>query len=198
MRRRDIDVKVDVVLISGKMGSGKSTLSAVIRNRIAQNGGPYWEACELIFAGAIYEMHDYCRQILKESNVAVSPKKDGKLLQLLGTEWGRETIGENVWVDVMKGQIKNKIQDCKADRLTIVIPDCRFKNEFGVWPDALKVRLECPEYLRKERCSSWRENSSHPSEIDLDDWINFFDLLIDSGQVGVEDSANVVFQFLNR
>lgn len=190
-------MKVDVILISGKQGSGKSTLSAVIRNRIAQNGGPYWQACELIFAGAIYQMHDYCRQVLKDSNIAVQPQKDGKLLQLLGTEWGRGTIDENVWVDVMRGQIQNKIKLCTTDRLTVVIPDCRFKNEFGVWPDALKVRLECEEYLRKERCSSWRDNTAHPSEVDLDDWINFFELLIDSGRVGVEAAADAVFGFLN-
>ena len=45
-------------------------------------------------------------------------------LQTLGTEWGRNMIGGNIWVDV----VKNNILNGNAED-NIVIDDCRFKNE---------------------------------------------------------------------
>ncbi len=171
---------LDVVLISGRQGSGKSTLAAniriVIRNQLLD-----WSVEEHIFAGAIYEMHDACRDIL--AKYAIQPKgvKDGKLLQFLGTEWGRETYDSEIWVKILQTKVMMARQSALAERLTVLVPDTRFKNELRAFPNAMKVRLECPEHLRKERCSAWRENTNHPSEIDLDDCIGEFDFICDTG-----------------
>lgn len=187
------DIKVDVVLISAKQGAGKSTLSKAIEKEIEglnasvlhKNFQP-WGFYELIFAGAIYECHNACRDILSLYGVDLPhKKKDGNLLQLLGTEWGRNTIAEDVWVQIVKnrvGQVAHRFKVGGYKRVTIAIPDCRFKNEFEAFPDALRVRLQCPEETRKKRAEMWRENINHPSEVDLDSYEDRFDLVLDSAK----------------
>lgn len=46
-----------------------------------------------------------------------------RLLQVFGTECGRESLNENIWIE----QLENKIANC--DKEKIVISDIRFNNE---------------------------------------------------------------------
>lgn len=46
-----------------------------------------------------------------------------RLLQLTGSEGGREVLGEDVWVNIVTEQIK-----CMPEQ-DFVVTDCRFKNE---------------------------------------------------------------------
>ena len=54
-----------------------------------------------------------------------------RIMQTLGTEWGRQIIGEDLWVDIMA----NKIERLHADKLRanqslkMVVDDLRFENE---------------------------------------------------------------------
>lgn len=178
-------MQLDVVLISAKQGGGKSTLAADIRKTIKDQQLD-WAVEEFIFAGAIYEMHDACRAVLSKYGIEPKGIKDGTLLQLLGTEWGRKFYGDDVWVDILRNKIREARQNCAAKRLTIVVPDLRFKNEVHVWPynrETITIRLECPEELRRERCSNWRENTSHPSETDLDDCVGKFHYVFDTSSL---------------
>ena len=45
-----------------------------------------------------------------------------RLMQLLGTEWGRELLGRDVWVDQWRRSV--------SDKLLVVADDMRFPNEF--------------------------------------------------------------------
>jgi len=164
-----------IILISGQQGSGKtSTMKAL--SRAIQDSGAF-AVQEVAFADPLYAMHWQCLQILKYNGIE-TPEKDGPLLQLLGTEWGRKQYGDDIWVNIAR----NRIQMAQDKTLTI-ISDCRFPNEADAFPGALKYRLECPEEVRKERILStpgqnWRENTNHPSEVALNDykgWTNTFD-----------------------
>lgn len=53
-------------------------------------------------------------------------------------------------------------------KFLVIIDDCRFTNEFDAFPQALRVRLNAAEDVRKGRAESWRENTVHPSEVGLD------------------------------
>jgi len=78
------------------------------------------------------------------------------LMQRLGTEAGRETMGENVWVDALFSNL-----DLRDD---IVITDMRFPNEavaIGGSPGGVTWRVERPGI---------RPAGDHPSEISLDHW----------------------------
>ena len=44
-------------------------------------------------------------------------------MQSLGTEWGRETVNENIWVFAMQKQIERMSEEI------IIIDDLRFPNE---------------------------------------------------------------------
>lgn len=187
-----------VILISGAQGSGKSTLSADLRRIFLQEsveGDFKWNAVELIFAEAIYDMHNFCRDYMAKFGISDGRVKDGDLLQFLGTDWGRKKFGPDVWVKILQGKIlEHKIAaECLGvSKLLVCVPDTRFKNELDAWPGAFKVRLECPKEVRRERCSMWRENTEHPSEVDLDDSLHLFDLVLDSEKVPSPDLARKI------
>jgi len=77
------------------------------------------------------------------------------LLQRLGTEGGRKTLWDSIWVDAA-------LNDLKQDGL-YVVTDCRFPNEAGAIKDrgGMVVRIT--------RAGVGPANS-HASETSLDDW----------------------------
>ncbi|MFZ5852281.1 MAG: DUF4406 domain-containing protein [Actinomycetota bacterium] len=77
------------------------------------------------------------------------------LLQRLGTEVGRQMLGEDVWV--------NAALDPLPDGGRYVVTDCRFPNE------AAAVKAAGGQMWRVERPGVGPRND-HPSETALDDW----------------------------
>ncbi len=159
-----------IVLIRGAQGAGKTTLAHAIAAEI-RNTKRGWFPSQQIFAGTIYEIHDFARGRLIDLGIPLDPNvKIGKLLQLLGTEFGRETLGENIWVDVLRNKIEKEAEMKKGmfSKIVFIISDCRFPNEFDGFPEALRINLEASEQVRKDRIGpAWRANTSHPSEIAL-------------------------------
>ena len=160
-----------IILISGRQGSGKTTLASILEVGLKNYGH---EVKRISFAGPIYKMHHAVRDALAELDPDNSlkydySKKDGNLLQLLGTEWGRN-IDNEIWVKLLISTIN------KNPNAIYIIDDCRFKNELSSiknsFDKVMAVRLECDREIRKKRVSMWRENENHPSEIDLNDWAN--------------------------
>ena len=199
-------MKTSIAMISAKQGGGKTTLAQEIQKAVLASGKRI-PVKELIFAGPIYEMHDACRKILVDAGVdPIHEVKDGYLLQMLGTEWGRNTISEDVWVRVIQGRMKrfaDIVAESNSEGGIAVIPDLRFENEFHAFPDALRVRLECPEEVRKERVmktSMWRNTTNHPSETSLDLFAarGKFDLYFDSENQPSEEIACHVLEALDR
>lgn len=183
-------MKHNIIMISGKQGSGKSTImDAVIK--LANFRG--MSAMDVRFAETIYNIHDYIRETLRFRGIE-RPDKDGRLLQLLGTEWGRETIHPDIWVRALLGYINNVAPVPKANQL-FVISDCRFRNEFDLI-EAFKVRLEANKDIRKGRCEGWRDTDSHISETDLDDYSaeGKFDLTINTESTNPVDVAELILK----
>jgi hypothetical protein len=77
-----------------------------------------------------------------------------RLLQVFGTEVGRDLFGENFWVDIVLNNIKNE---------KVVISDVRFKNE----ADAIRSKGgKIWRIIRKDVGPV----TGHPSETDLDNY----------------------------
>lgn len=182
-----------IILISGKQGSGKTTLSGLLSKKLRDLGYvPY----PVKFAAPLYKMHDFCLDVLKDHGVTRDIVKDGPLLQLLGTEWGRKTISQNIWAKLAQNHSDNILQ--RDEKAVIIIDDCRFPNEFDTFPDALKVRLNAPQVIRKDRAEMWRENTEHPSETSLDQYAEEgrFDLNIDTSKTDENEMTNLVIKHL--
>lgn len=152
------------VIISGKQGSGKTTLQKALAK--AWIDGEFGNVSAINFATPLYALHDTVLEQVSTWNLPypIPLKKDGKLLQVLG-DWGR-SIATEFWIT----KLKRDIEDIRAGfgSTLIIIGDCRFRNELDAFPDAVKVRLEAPESVRRERTFGWREDTEHVSETDLD------------------------------
>lgn len=78
-----------------------------------------------------------------------------RLLQIMGTEAGRQILGDNVWVDA----VLNQIQEGED----VVITDARFPNE------ALAVKAAGGYMVRVNR-PGFAPVNAHVSETALDEW----------------------------
>lgn len=185
-----------IVLLSGKQGSGKTSLQNKLWTAWTE-GANAQPAHRVNFADIIYEMHDAVRAIGDKYSIPRIEPKDGPLLQLLGTEWGRNRISENVWVEASKAKMNRLYQQLipsKNMNCLFIVGDCRFENEFDAFPQALRVRLMCRKKTRMDRCSMWRDNDEHPSETNLDNYARRkkFDLYLDTEKVSIESCASLV------
>lgn len=172
-----------IVQISGPQGSGKTTLSDVLMDYLSKRG---FIVKQFKYADTIYQMHNAVLKILEEKGIKRDIVKDGNLLQLLGTDWGRETIDNDIWVKCCLNEIREfylKLSAPSQVKFVAIIDDTRFENEFNANPDSLRVRLKCDRDIRKKRCSFWRENENHPSETGLDRYeeLGYFDKIYDTG-----------------
>lgn len=106
--------------LSGGMGVGKScaveTLTLVSSTAI-----------KLVkFAQPLYDIQEFIYDRI--SGVYTRPEsfiKDRKLLQWLGTDWGRDSISKTLWMDVWKADAELAL----AKGYTVVSDDVRFDNE---------------------------------------------------------------------
>lgn len=80
----------------------------------------------------------------KEEPIPVLGASPRRLLQTLGTEWGRKCVKESVWVDLMA----HRLEQMKGQK--IVIDDMRFPNElFAIKArGGLLVRIDRPGFER--------------------------------------------------
>lgn len=120
--------KYPVIGLTGAAGSGKDSVAEIICEQ--------YRFIRLGFADSIYEM----ASIIARTPVHVLQKREGKevilerlgvssrrLLQTLGTEWGRILINENLWVNHLDDELKSI--ESRLGLNGLVISDVRFQNE---------------------------------------------------------------------
>lgn len=174
-----------IILTSAKQSSGKTTLTEQLCEE--------FKGTHLKFAETLYRIHNAVYEIMEPLGYKpTNGVADKRLLQLLGTEWGR-AIDKDIWVKVVKN-----ITDKDPDK-NFFIDDARFENEFDGFPGALKIRLECDRDLRKARAPVWREDETHASEVSLDGFAKEgkFHFYIDTGVRGVAETFDLAVQAIN-
>lgn len=172
-----------IVLISGKMGSGKTTLV----NQF-QAAYPVFK-----FADPLYEMHHALWDAMDRYGVLTREEKSGDLLQVIGDIMRKRDPLVFVKCAITKAR-------CLEEKNQYVLnDDTRFLNELKAFPNALKIRLECDRDKRKARAESWRENENHKSEIDLDGLAaeGMFDLYIDTDITSVPETHRMLLAKMN-
>lgn len=113
-----------VLAFFGQQQSGKTTAAQhLVTNKGFQR---------LSFADTLYDMMG----VLLQGNLRQQDKEVGQVplegksiryaMQTLGTEWGRNMLGQNIWVTAMA----QKLKALELTNANIVIDDCRFFNEY--------------------------------------------------------------------
>jgi hypothetical protein len=242
----------NLIGISGKMGSGKDTLSFVL-NYLADNFAPdfigRWEQPidEFVYKNKKYseklkymvcfligcsrsdlEDREFKEKELGEDWI-VHWYKDNKgrkfltktaseaanhpdravvgqdmltprlLLQLLGTEAGRQIIHPNIWVNALFADYKKIAYNWDCDGNTTVegypnwiITDVRFPNEAKAIKDrgGILIRINRPQYLDNGLVI---RKDEHLSETALDDY-DGFDYVIENNSSSIADLVEQVKQ----
>lgn len=149
-----------IVALYGAQYSGKSTAADAVA---ALKG---WR--KMSFADPLYDMMsallgEDARKLNKtEPRAELRGKCLRTALQLLGTEWGRGMIGEEIWLDAMNRRL---VKASREGATGVVIDDLRFRNEFLMldgWAVSTMIKVERPE--------SGVTKDQHASE---QDWLDF-------------------------
>ena len=204
--------KPNLIGISGKMGSGKDTLSIVI-NYVADKFAPdsigKWKqpVDEFVYENKKYseklkymvcfliscsrsdlEDREFKEKELGEEWDGLTPRK---LLQLIGTEAGREIIHPNIWVNALFADYE-KVMRTNANRQpelfnypNWIITDVRFPNEAQAIKDrgGILISIERPQLIERD--------FEHLSETALDDY-DGFDYVINNDTNSVRDLVDKV------
>jgi hypothetical protein len=172
-----------IIGIAGKMGCGKDYIcNNVIVPLLKTNGKNF---LQVSFADQI-KVNVMTKQNIKFEDVYVSKTNDTRrLLQMEGTENGRNVLGKDIWIKYFANWIsvyKSRGVD------TFICTDVRFQNELdyikGFGGIVIKIDAPTRNLNRLIQESNGNETTlqslrSHPSECDLDDIPNdYYDLVI--------------------
>lgn len=151
--------------LCGKKGSGKTYIAEHLRDN--------HDAKIIRFADTLKDMmrvmgfsegqiNGDLKEVACDMLNGLSPRY---AMQTLGTEWGRNLLHENIWVDMLIG---------KASRAkgTVVVDDVRFPNEVD------SIRESGGVLIWVERDSIYEGGDSHSSETAID--ASYCDLLMDN------------------
>lgn len=112
--------------LTGKAGSGKDTVAAIIERLYPSSefhsfAGPLKDGCAAMF-GWNREALDHNREFKEaiDPRYGFSPRY---AMQTLGTEWGRDLMGEDVWLNALATKYAS------SESEYFVVRDVRFKNE---------------------------------------------------------------------
>jgi len=113
-----------IIGLSGVAGCGKNTVAEVLARQCGAKlfafADPLYAAVSAITGIPVKNLQD---RGFKEKELSWLPASPRRLLQTLGTEWGRDTIHEEIW-------IRSVFRAIKAESPPVaVITDVRFNNE---------------------------------------------------------------------
>lgn len=110
-----------IIGFTGGMGVGKSTAVTLVTEFF------YPKFVTLTkFAQPLYDIQEFAYQRIEGAyKRPESFIKDRKLLQWIGTEWGRDSLSKTLWVDVWKADAEVKL----FKGYIVICDDVRFDNE---------------------------------------------------------------------
>ena len=110
--------KMRLIGIAGKARSGKDTAATYLLNKLGGNWSTasFADPMKAMLNAIDVDTSDEAKD-LPSNQYGVSTRH---MLQTLGTEWGRDGIGSNFWIDVFARSNAGQF---------VIVPDVRFENE---------------------------------------------------------------------
>lgn len=110
--------KMRLIGIAGQARSGKDTAAKYLLNKLGGNWSiaSFADPMKAMLNAIDVDTSDEAKD-LPSNQYGVSTRY---MLQTLGTEWGRDGIGSNFWIDVFA---RSNAGQC------VIVPDVRFENE---------------------------------------------------------------------
>ena len=153
-----------LITFTGKMGSGKTTAIDCIR-RLQRK-----MILSIKLAQPLYDIQEYAYQRIE--NVYRRPDnfiKDRKLLQFLGTEWGREGIRDSLWIDIWKDEVSNTLQN--YTNTLVITDDVRYDNEAKAVHELGGKVIKIESTRTDERINTKNGIVNHPSEVGVSPYL---------------------------
>lgn len=206
-----------VILISGKMRSGKDTIAKILLERLkSDKTNPvimhFSDPMKFIISKTLDIPYDNLNS-LKNNNeeIHISGKLTNdvtlnvytnmrRILQQFGTDAMQTAFGKDIWVSLMQKKIEND-----NEHNIFIIPDFRFKHEYFKNPYRNWYTTDNTNFItikvKSDLKSSIINENHHISEHDLDNFT--FDIEIDNPKsiTGISDKvysdcANIVNEIL--
>lgn len=188
-----------IIGIIGPKGSGKSTLANIIKEQykyeILSFASTVKDISSIIFGydrelleGSTIESRIWRETVDKNWSQILNKDITPRItLQIIGTEFGRNILGQNIWVEVLKNKIFN--QDLNQNYKNVIISDIRYENE------AQFIRNNKGILIRVSKSNSESQSEIHSSEIELYD-INEDYIIENNGTV--EQLEQKIINLLNK
>ena len=134
------------------------------------------------YAGPVYARLQEIIDTYGWDGYKTSPFSDDMrgLMQRLGTEAGRDVLGNNIWVDAA---FQNLHDDSR-----IVITDCRFPNE-------AQAVVDRGGYVARINRPGIGPAGDHPSEHALEDWP--FDFIVNNTAKSIPEYHDIIREFID-
>lgn len=193
-----------IVAVSGKLGSGKDYIMEHYLLPILKAQGLCNNATRMAFADHVkINVASRCDIDIEKCLSGNKSPELRRMLQIEGTEHGRDKYGENIWVNTMENWVK--LRSIRDNIDVVLITDCRFPNE-AKWIQSkggLLIRVNAPKRnsLRLDYESGLdkvaRNNiESHRSETALDDYN--FTHIVDNDPEHIDTVRNQVIQCIKK
>jgi len=182
-----------IIGISGKIGSGKSTLSKIIQKKLSKVEYQEWNFADnlkkivAILLGYTYE--EIITTDVKSDFIPEIDMNVRQVFQKVGTDCLRNNLHNDIWV------ISLMLNYIKQNKPNIIIADVRFPNEakFVLDHDGILIRIN--RNLNSTNLVTNLEINNHISETALDDF-PFENIIENNGTI--DDLENSFMNIINK
>ena len=149
-----------IVNVAGKAQHGKDTFAQYLVEYLYKEHGKKIQ---------ILHLADGVKEVARRVGWDGEKDQNGRaLLQFIGTEWGRDQIGKDVWVR----EVKKKIHE---DTDVVILPDTRFVNEISYWIEHGYIAKPVKVVRLDEAGNEWDNGmgdklQNHSSETEIDNF----------------------------